>query len=403
MPDEILVKVEGLSKKFSKNLKRGFLYGMQDLFTGIAGGTKKRELRKSEFWALDDISFELKRGDCLGIIGHNGAGKSTLLKILNGTINPDRGRVEMHGRVNALIELGSGINPVLTGRENIFNNAAVLGFTRQEIKQKLDEIIDFSELEDFIDTPVQYYSSGMKAKLNFSTAAFLEPDVLILDEVLSVGDVGFRTKSFNKMQEMMRTCAVLFVSHSMTQVARVCSKALFMQHGKNLYYGEDIPQAIELYFNEFKGEKARIEYNDGAEISNITINSEIADEKNIVEVVYDEPLALEFNIEIRDKKVEKYFFQIQIIDKDLKMVAMHHPQLYGRTFDRTEGKSKIKIIFPNVQLGNGEYSITYFVHAHGENSGHQNLAVYRNYTKFKMVNGHFVLAPFHLKAEVFQD
>ena len=169
--DDVLVKVEGLSKKFCIDLKTSLWYGVKDLVTGIRGNKHERELRPKEFWAVKDISFQLKRGECLGLIGHNGAGKSTLLKILNGLINPDAGKVTIRGRVGALIELGAGFNPILSGRENIYNNGAVLGFTKKEIDAKLQTIIDFSELEEFIDMPVQNYSSGMKVRLGFAVAA----------------------------------------------------------------------------------------------------------------------------------------------------------------------------------------------------------------------------------------
>lgn len=163
--DEVLVKVEGLGKKFCKDLKTSLWYGLKDLVTGMRGNRGERQLRPKEFWAVKDVSFELRRGECLGLIGHNGAGKSTLLKVLNGLINPDAGKVTIKGRVGALIELGAGFNPILTGRENIYNNGAVLGFSRQEIDEKLNDIIAFAELEEFIDMPVQNYSSGMKVRL----------------------------------------------------------------------------------------------------------------------------------------------------------------------------------------------------------------------------------------------
>jgi lipopolysaccharide transport system ATP-binding protein len=188
---EILIKAENVSKKFSKDLKRSLYYGVLDVFSGIKGSDKKRELRKDEFWAVRDVSFEVRRGECLGLIGHNGAGKSTLLKMLNGLIKPDEGKITMHGKVGALIELGAGFNPILTGRENIYNNAAVIGFSKKEIDAKFDEIVAFSEIEEFLDMPVQNYSSGMKVRLGFAIAAQMEPDVLIIDEVLAVGDLGF--------------------------------------------------------------------------------------------------------------------------------------------------------------------------------------------------------------------
>lgn len=165
MSDDVLVRVDGVSKKFCKSLKRSLIYGAKDVWTELSGGGKHDELREGEFWAVKDISFELKRGECLGLIGHNGAGKSTLLKMLNGLIKPDQGCIEMRGRIGALIELGAGFNPILTGRENIYNKGAVLGFTKKEIDAKYDAIVDFAEIEEFIDMPVQNYSSGMKVRL----------------------------------------------------------------------------------------------------------------------------------------------------------------------------------------------------------------------------------------------
>lgn len=175
---DVLVKVDNVSKKFCKSLKRSLWYGVKDTVGEMFGRTGGCELRNNEFWAVKDVSFELKRGECLGLIGHNGAGKSTLLKILNGLIKPDQGRVEMHGRIGALIELGAGFNPILTGRENIYNKGAILGFTKKEIDRKFDAIVDFAEIEEFIDMPVQNYSSGMKVRLGFAVSAQMDPDVV---------------------------------------------------------------------------------------------------------------------------------------------------------------------------------------------------------------------------------
>ncbi|MFM7863557.1 MAG: ABC transporter ATP-binding protein, partial [Planctomycetaceae bacterium] len=209
------------------------------------------ELRQDEFWSLRDVSFQVRRGECLGLIGHNGAGKSTLLKILTGLIRPDRGRITMRGRVGAMIELGAGFNPILTGRENIFNQAAMLGFSPDEVRRKFDAIVDFSEIEHAIDMPLQNYSSGMKIRLGFSVFAQLEPDVLLIDEVLAVGDVGFRMKSLNKMSELMNRCAVIFVTHAMPQVFRVCSEVMLLRHGAVMYQGRDVAAGVAKYFDEF--------------------------------------------------------------------------------------------------------------------------------------------------------
>lgn len=230
---ETLIKVEGVSKKFCRSLKRSLWYGMQDLgreLVGLPHGGNG-ELRKDEFWAVKDVSFELKRGECLGLIGYNGAGKTTLLRMLNGLIKPDTGRIEMRGRVGALIALGAGFNPILTGRENIYVNGAVLGLSKHEIDQKLDEIIDFADIGEFVDSPVQSYSSGMAVRLGFSIATAVQPDVLILDEILAVGDTGFKMKAYDRIGKIIQDCAVLFVTHSMHQVYRVCDSVGVMRKG----------------------------------------------------------------------------------------------------------------------------------------------------------------------------
>lgn len=251
MEAEVLIKVENVSKKFAKSLKKSLFYGVQDVCYSITGRMQNKSLRNGEFWAVKDISFEVRRGECLGLIGHNGAGKSTLLKMLNGLISPDEGTIAIKGKIGALIELGAGFNPILTGRENIYNNAAIIGFTKKEIDEKLDEIIAFAELEEFIDMPVQNYSSGMKVRLGFAVAAQMEPDVLIIDEVLAVGDLGFRIKCINRIHEILKKSAVIFVSHTMNQISSVCTGVLLLNRGENFYIGKDVGIGIEKYFLEF--------------------------------------------------------------------------------------------------------------------------------------------------------
>ena len=241
MSAETSIKVESVSKKFCRNLKKSLWYGMKDLGSEILGRPYggKGELRPDEFWAVKDVSFELKRGECLGLIGRNGAGKTTLLRMLNGLIKPDCGRIEMRGRVGALIALGAGFNPILTGRENVYVNGAVLGLKKKEIDAKFDEIVDFAEIGEFIDAPVQSYSSGMQVRLGFAVASAVEPDVLLLDEVLAVGDVSFQAKCFNVLADM-RTRGVPFilVSHNMHSVARYCEKVAFMKQGRVEFLGK---------------------------------------------------------------------------------------------------------------------------------------------------------------------
>ena len=185
---EVLVRIENVGKIFCRDLKKSLFYGLKDSVRdltvqrkGSASSASERPLRKGEFWANRGISFELRRGECIGLIGHNGAGKTTLLKMLNGLIKPDTGRIEMRGRLSALIALGAGFNPILTGRENIYINGSVLGFSTKEIDNKIDEIIDFAEIREFIDAPVQTYSSGKQVRLGFAVASTMDPDILIID------------------------------------------------------------------------------------------------------------------------------------------------------------------------------------------------------------------------------
>jgi len=215
---EVLVRCGNVSKKFCRDLKKSLWYSVRDVAADFfclkeqaqqPSNGATAELRPDEFWAVNDISFELKRGECLGLIGRNGAGKTTLLKMLNGLIKPDRGRIEIRGRIGALIALGAGFNPILTARENIYVNGSILGLSKKQIDAKFDEIVEFAEIGEFIDAPVQSYSSGMRVRLGFAVAAVLmKPDVLLLDEVLAVGDVGFTIKCLNAVRQLSARSAV---------------------------------------------------------------------------------------------------------------------------------------------------------------------------------------------------
>lgn len=259
---ETLIKVENVSKKFCRDLKRSLLYGMQDLGGELFGQSKNREkLRKKEFWALNKISVEMKRGESLGLIGRNGAGKSTLLKILNGLIKPDIGKVEMRGNVGALIELGAGFNPVLTGRENVYINGAVLGFSRREIEERLGDIFEFAQIGDFIDTPVQYYSSGMKVRLGFAVASQLKPDILLLDEVLAVGDEAFKKKCFDFLYHLQNQgTSFILVSHNPYAIERMCSHVLVLNKGEIAAFDE-AKKAITHYHSLLGDEKKIVDKN----------------------------------------------------------------------------------------------------------------------------------------------
>ena len=339
----MLVRVDGVGKKFCRSLKKSLWYGVCDIAGELLPGRKRQRvagselrvareeaevagselpvasentsaegasgpatsypplvtsptgeasLRDGEFWAVRDVSFELRRGECLGLIGHNGAGKTTLLKMLNGLIKPDAGSITMRGRVGALIALGAGFNPILTGRENIYINGSVLGLTKKEIDAKIDEIIDFAEIREFIDMPVQSYSSGMSVRLGFAVAANLEPDILILDEVLAVGDINFRNKCYNIIGELRKKAAVILVTHNLNHVSSICSCCILLEKGQSIGV-----QSVDKCINEFhnKNEKNQSIVKNGFEYFDDPI---VAGKVNIIKSVinYGEDLELEINL-----------------------------------------------------------------------------------------------------------
>ena len=244
MAKKIVLKVDHVSMRF--NLSKEKVDSLKDYVLKFV----KRELHFHEFLALDDINFELEAGDRLGILGFNGAGKSTLLKAIAGVLKPTVGKVKTKGRVVPLLELGAGFDPQYTGAENIFLYGAMLGYSKDFIKSKYDEIVEFSELAEFIDVPLKNYSSGMKARLGFAIATVVEPEILILDEVLSVGDAKFKKKSEARIMSMFdKGVTVLFVSHSLEQVQRLCNKAIILEKGKIIAQGS-IEEVSEIYKNK---------------------------------------------------------------------------------------------------------------------------------------------------------
>ena len=236
---ETLATIEHVSKRFCRNLRRSLWYGFKDLaYEMVAQGNNKTELRPKEFWALRDVSFELKRGDFLAIIGRNGAGKTTILRLLNGLIKPDVGRITTRGQVQALIALGVGFNPILTGRENIYVSASILRIPKSEIDRRFDEIVDFAGIPEFIDSPVQTYSSGMLVRLGFAVAINMEPDILLIDEVLAVGDMGFQQKCWGRLNQLRKQgIGSIVITHNMTTVLQFCDKGILLSEGRMVESG----------------------------------------------------------------------------------------------------------------------------------------------------------------------
>jgi lipopolysaccharide transport system ATP-binding protein len=242
------IRVENVSKKFCRNFRRSLAYGARDILGELAWWRlgQAASLRRDEFWAVQDVSFTLQPGEALGVVGENGAGKSTLLKLLNGLLKPDIGCVKVEGRTCAM-DLGSGMIPLLTGRENIFAQAALLGYSRNATQKKLDSIINFAELETFIDTTVGYYSTGMRARLAFAIAAHLEPDILLVDEVLAVGDLGFQRKCLTYINGFLQRGGIMvLVSHSIHQIQFTCQRGLVMDHGQAIF-ADNAVNAMDFY------------------------------------------------------------------------------------------------------------------------------------------------------------
>lgn len=238
--DDIVLSINNISKKFCRDLKHSLFYGIKDIASEIMGISRQsHRLRDREFWALKDINFQLRKGEALGLIGANGAGKSTLLRIISGLINPDTGSIKVRGRVAPLIALSAGFNPILTGRENIYANMSILGMTKLEIDQKFDDVVDFAELWEAIDAPVQTYSSGMSARLGFACAIHVEPEILLIDEVLSVGDIKFRMKCHQRLAKLRKQgTAFILVSHNSHSILNICSSSIYLQKGRLLAAGD---------------------------------------------------------------------------------------------------------------------------------------------------------------------
>lgn len=401
MNNEILIKAESVSKKFCRNLKRSLFYGVQSITNEMFLLTKEKEecekLRPGEFWALRDINLEIRRGECMGLIGRNGAGKSTLLKLLNGLIKPDHGRITIKGRVRALIELGAGFNPILTGLENIYINAAVLGIPKSEIDKKLDEIIDFAEIGDFIETPVKNYSSGMKVRLGFAIAVQMEPDVLIIDEVLAVGDVGFRAKCFNTIAKLSPTTAVIFVSHHLPQVARVSTNLLVLNHGKTAFFGADIPKGFGIYHSLFKEENCVITGSGEAELLDLEFDSN--GKQGVQSINYGDNLTIRMKL-IIDNSIRNPVVYVTFLNQSLQSEININSNIDNCVISNREGIINLKLIIREINLNPGIHFVSIGVH---KSKPFTILKQYYAYKKLVVMGDFLSIAPVQLKGEWIAD
>jgi lipopolysaccharide transport system ATP-binding protein len=374
MNEEILVAAEHVSKKFCRSLKRSLWYGIQDVGSALNPFTSKSgsesadripALRRDEFLAVRDVSFNLRRGECIGLIGHNGAGKSTLLKILNGLLPPDAGRITISGRVAALIELNAGFNPILTGRENIYTEAALLGFGREETDAKFESIVDFAEIGDFLDMPVQNYSSGMRVRLGFAVAAQMEPDVLLIDEVLAVGDVAFRFKCLNRIGELMRSAAVIFVSHTMPQIFRLCDEVIVLDHGSVTYQGNNIAEGVGVYLSLFSRAEQTITGSGEVRVRNVNVRSGDATVRlgDTLRLPFGSALTFEADLDATPGLPARAQFLLWNAEM-LPVMDVMAEELSGQRFDfPLSGRSRVKAVLPHTELNAGQYSLSVIVSA----------------------------------------
>lgn len=316
-----IIKVENLSKQYVLGGAKEPYSTFRESIVNAArlplnAIRKRRDGGENSFWALKDVSFEIMPGEVVGIIGKNGAGKSTLLKILSRITEPTRGRIELYGRVGSLLEVGTGFHPELTGRENIYLNGAILGMKREEIAKKFDEIVDFAEVENFLDTPVKRYSSGMYTRLAFAVAANLEPEILVVDEVLSVGDAEFQKKCLGKMENVAKTGrTVLFVSHNMTAVQSLCTKSIQLKNGKVERIGET-SEVINNYLTNEIQDQYEVSWensdeapgNGSVKIKSVRLVPQFIDNSDIIDV--RTPLDIEVEIwnKVENQEINLMFF-----------------------------------------------------------------------------------------------
>jgi len=363
-----VIKVSNLSKKYSlgvthtnllsERLGNGLRSFYQRLHVSNSSSLTLHPLPEKDFFALRDISFEVEQGEVIGIIGRNGAGKSTLLKILSRITAPTSGRVELNGRVASLLEVGTGFHPELTGRENIFLNGAILGMGKAEIRRKFDEIVAFAEVEKFIDTPVKRYSSGMYVRLAFAVAAHLEPEILIIDEVLAVGDAAFQKKCLGKMGDVAKEGrTVLFVSHNMGAVATLCSRALLLQSGV-LNMDEEPKSAIEKYLESPASYDGKLDQKvfRGPLEKDIRFDSVTINEKTPEKEIYiapAEPIGIIFS-GYTEKGFSDINMGVAIFRDKLRILTMHDA---GEGTPLKPGCFRSQVTIPALYLRPGQYSV----------------------------------------------
>jgi lipopolysaccharide transport system ATP-binding protein len=381
-----VIKVENLGKKYTiSHLQREGYSSLRDALTNSVATFGKRLIRSfrsslapqpsplipesEDFWALKDVSFEVNQGDRIGIIGRNGAGKSTLLKILSRITEPTTGSVRIKGRVASLLEVGTGFHPELTGRENIFLNGAILGMQRAEIRRKFDEIVDFAEIEKFLDTPVKRYSSGMYVRLAFAVAAHLEPEILIVDEVLAVGDAQFQKKCLGKMEDVGREGrTVLFVSHNMAAIQSLCPRACLLEAGRLVQMGasgEVVPGYFGAVFatlgnRDFSERQDRV---GGSLLRLMSFDVVDSDGESMADIPCGKRASFEIKFQVILSKINNLRFGISLVDQGTGRYVTDLNSYYGsvEVFSCERGVHKFAFMVNRMPLSPGQYNLNFIV------------------------------------------
>lgn len=382
MNTQPVIQAENVAKKYCKSISHSIAYGIADVARNTLGlSTHSGQLRPNEFWSVQNVSFELRKGETLGIIGPNGSGKTTLLKMLNGIFWPDKGKITTRGKVGALIEVGAGFHPMLTGRENIYVNGAILGMSKAEIDSKFQSIVDFADIGDFLDVQVKHYSSGMYVRLGFAIAIHCEPEILLIDEILAVGDVAFRNKCYDKLSEIKKqNVAIVFVSHDLFSVGKFCDRGILLDQGEIKSYGEInkvimdyqalITRSQKLSFDP--GRKQNLDQISNTHITNVCIIN--IDGQPQSEFQHHDCLAI--NIQYQSKlPIHTPHIEISIINHDGLKVCTLDTLIDNIAMPETKNDHGIiKCAVPDIALWDGRY----YINVHLYDKDHIKLLDYRN-------------------------
>jgi homopolymeric O-antigen transport system ATP-binding protein len=363
MRDDCAIRVEAVSKKYCRTLRRSMIYGLTDISKNALGmRTHASTLRRDEFWALDDVSFEIERGAAVGLIGPNGSGKTSLLKMLAGVFWPDKGRISIRGKVGALIAVGAGFHPLLTGRENVYINGAILGMSRADINRNFDAIVEFADVGDFLDTPVKHYSSGMFVRLGFAVAVHCEPDIMLVDEVLAVGDRGFQTKCFRKMAELRKNgTTFVLVSHNMHTVAGFADWVAVLNHGKMERF-DDVFEGVARYERSFldsddEGIERLLDGGEHIRFVDVTLGER--------ELKPGDPFALTLHYEC-DRAYEDAVVDLVVYDgRDPNVYFQATNHAYQHRVDLAEGSHELSIDIGSIPLHGTSGKVTVAIWAKG--------------------------------------